>query len=390
MKNPESLTGPDFPPIQVIGNGMKDGSHRISTLNALANHIDPDNPYWKNVKLEVRFYDPEIVMDSGHFYPWLYDIPEDRLQDAIDNKSVYNWEILKGWKEEQEALNEQTKRRLKKQIKDAMKGEDEVEATEEVIDIIKNTLTDSQYSNFNNLWEELDDKTTNWLGKDKPLKIVWGGVTQGFAAMYDMFSNTIHLPFKIKEDGELVVSRVIAELSHVKQMINDGKLKFFMKFLTKETIPDWVKRKFTPKQWEEHWEYDKEGNPEHEAHSVIEPELIKLVFGEEETLTLKEQVMMKKGDMLKADIFKFLSNRFALTPTHYSEIKDNEDNYYRLIDMEEPYEDVKLSHLLNPVVDFVNSGINAGAFEEEDIQKGLEAVTDWVSLAMNQKKDLMN
>ena len=99
---------------------------------------------------------------------------------------------------------------------------------------------------------------------------------------------------------------------------------------------------------------------------------------------------MKKGDMLKADIFKFLSNRFALTPTHYSEIKDNEDNYYRLIDMEEPYEDVNLSHLLNPVVDFVSAGINSGAFEEEDTQKGLEAVTDWISLAMNQKKDLMN
>ena len=95
MANPESLTGPDFPPIQVIGDGLKDGSHRISTLNALANYIDPDNPYWKNVKLEVRFYDPEILMDSGHFYPWLYDIPEDRLQDVIDNKSVYNWGIIK-------------------------------------------------------------------------------------------------------------------------------------------------------------------------------------------------------------------------------------------------------------------------------------------------------
>ena len=83
---------------------MKDGSHRISTLNALAKHIDPENTYWKNVKLEVRFYDPEIVMDSGHLYPWLYDIPEDRLQDAIDNKSVYNWEILKKWKEEEEDM----------------------------------------------------------------------------------------------------------------------------------------------------------------------------------------------------------------------------------------------------------------------------------------------
>ena len=96
MENPESLTGPDFPPIQVIGDGMKDGSHRISTLNALANHIDTDNPYWKNVKLEVRFYNPEMVMDSGHFYPWLWDISDSDLQQAIDDK-VYNWEVLEKW-----------------------------------------------------------------------------------------------------------------------------------------------------------------------------------------------------------------------------------------------------------------------------------------------------
>jgi len=96
MENPESLTGPDFPPIQVIGNGMKDGSHRVSTLNALAKYIDPTNPYWKEVKLEVRFYDPEMVMKQGHFYPWLWDISDEDLQQAIDNK-VYNWEVLKRW-----------------------------------------------------------------------------------------------------------------------------------------------------------------------------------------------------------------------------------------------------------------------------------------------------
>ena len=218
MENPESLTGPDFPPIQVIGDGMKDGSHRISTLNALANHIDVDNPYWKEVKLEVRFYDPETVMASGHYYPWLWDISDEDLQQAIEDK-VYNWEVLERW-------------------------------------------------------------------------------------------------------------------------LADPNAKSDLEKLRAESV--------------------------------------------------KEQVMMKKGDMLKADIFKFLSNRFALTNTDYSEIKDNNGNYYRLIDMEEPYEDVKLTHLLNPVVDFVSSGIDSGTFDEEDIQKGLEAVTDWVSLAMNQKKDLVN
>ena len=65
MEHPESLTSESFPPIQVIGDGLKDGAHRISTLNALANHIDPDNSYWTDVKLEVRFYPIEVVKDIG-------------------------------------------------------------------------------------------------------------------------------------------------------------------------------------------------------------------------------------------------------------------------------------------------------------------------------------
>jgi hypothetical protein len=105
---------------------------------------------------------------------------------------------------------------------------------------------------------------------------------------------------------------------------------------------------------------------------------------------LKEQVMVDKGDMLKADIFKFLSNRFALTPTDYSEIKDMEGNYYRLIDMEEPHEDVNLSHLLDPVVDMVSYGVKSGIFKDDDIEKGIKAITDWISLSMNQEQDLIN
>jgi hypothetical protein len=63
MKNPTSLTSPDFPPINVIiPNKLNDGSHRISTLYALANHIDSDNPYWDEVKLPVHFYDPKDVI----------------------------------------------------------------------------------------------------------------------------------------------------------------------------------------------------------------------------------------------------------------------------------------------------------------------------------------
>jgi len=105
---------------------------------------------------------------------------------------------------------------------------------------------------------------------------------------------------------------------------------------------------------------------------------------------LSEQIMVKKGDMLKSDIFKFLSSRFTLATTEHSEIKDNNGNYYTIIDMENPYEPVSMSDLLEPVVEMISYGIKSGVFEEEDIQKGVEAVTDWLSLSMNQKKDLMN
>ena len=105
---------------------------------------------------------------------------------------------------------------------------------------------------------------------------------------------------------------------------------------------------------------------------------------------LEEQVTVTQGDMLKSDIFKFLSNRFTLTPTDFSEIKDMEGNYYRLIDIEEPHKDVNLSELLDPVVEMVSYGMESGIFKEGDIQKGIEAITDWISLSMNQKKDLIN
>jgi hypothetical protein len=105
---------------------------------------------------------------------------------------------------------------------------------------------------------------------------------------------------------------------------------------------------------------------------------------------LYEQVMVKKGDVLKSDIFKFLSNRYKLYSTEYSAIKDNEGNHYQIIDIENPYEPVTLSDIIEPVVEFVSYGIESNTFKNEDIQKGIEAVTDWISLSMNQKKDLTN
>jgi len=86
MEHPESLTSENFPPIQVIGDGLKDGAHRISTLNALANHIDPYNSYWTDVKLEVRFYPIEIVKDIGP--TWVNGKLVYNTKDGLKSKSL--------------------------------------------------------------------------------------------------------------------------------------------------------------------------------------------------------------------------------------------------------------------------------------------------------------
>jgi hypothetical protein len=122
----------------------------------------------------------------------------------------------------------------------------------------------------------------------------------------------------------------------------------------------------------------------------IEEDLENWGYDGEEIGPVEEQVMMKTGDMLKSDIFKFLSHRFSLTPAESGEIKDHKGNYYRLIDREQPQDYVTLSHLIDPVVEFVNYGVKSGTFEESDIQKGIEAITEWLSLSMNQKTDYIN
>ena len=394
MENPQSLTGPDFPPIQVIGSGMKDGSHRVSTLNALANNIDPDNPYWKNVELEVRVYDPEIVMDSGHFYPWLYDIPEDRLQDAIDNKSVYNWENLKRWKEEQdfdfdmspfEFDQDGNEDRVgvdinnKKGWRRLASGFNQNNALNKYLnkhtDNYKWTTVpqseffvkenEKMYTNpyimyvhllqtsqgKNNVIKALKGMLHNEPDPANQLQLeallmIWEGEEEKFKKLYDKYEDII-------EDNSTPDNKanVFAALKYAKDNFTDKK-DIFKKF----KLNGWSSYKFNLDNKER----------------------------------INEQVVADKGDMLKADIFKVLTNRFALTPTDYSEIKDNDDNYYRLIDRENPDIDVNLSDLIEPIVEFVNYGIESGDFKEKDTQKGIEAVTDWLSLSMNQKKDLVN
>lgn len=130
------------------------------------------------------------------------------------------------------------------------------------------------------------------------------------------------------------------------------------------------------------------GGPIEDEANAIAGRLIKK-YGKQNH-DLYEQVMVDTGDMLKSDVFKFLSNRFILTPTEYSEIKDDSGNYYRIIDMNTPDEPVNLSDLIEPVIEFVGYGLKSGTFKEEDTQKGIEAITSWLSLAMNQYKEPIN
>ena len=104
---------------------------------------------------------------------------------------------------------------------------------------------------------------------------------------------------------------------------------------------------------------------------------------------INEQVITNNGDMLKSDIFKILSNKFILTPIDYSEIKDTEGNYHGIYDIKQE-EYVNMSDLIDGVLDFISYGVESGDFKEEDIQKGITAITDWVSLMMNQEKEYLN
>lgn len=60
--NPESVK--NLPPIIFINNNINDGAHRTSALYLLANELDKNNPFWKQVKLKVYFYDKKDVLDT--------------------------------------------------------------------------------------------------------------------------------------------------------------------------------------------------------------------------------------------------------------------------------------------------------------------------------------
>jgi hypothetical protein len=54
QRNPSTLL--DLPPIILVNGGFCDGSHRLSAIHLLAEHLDVDNFRWNKFKLKVDFY----------------------------------------------------------------------------------------------------------------------------------------------------------------------------------------------------------------------------------------------------------------------------------------------------------------------------------------------
>ena len=52
--NPSTLL--DLPPIIIVNGGFHDGSHRLSALHLLSEHIDKENFRWSKFRLNVHFY----------------------------------------------------------------------------------------------------------------------------------------------------------------------------------------------------------------------------------------------------------------------------------------------------------------------------------------------
>jgi 8-oxo-dGTP pyrophosphatase MutT (NUDIX family)/GNAT superfamily N-acetyltransferase len=58
-QHPESLA--KLPPIQVVNGQFKDGAHRVSAVWLLQQRMDPQNPLWKNAKLNVQFAQQNVA-----------------------------------------------------------------------------------------------------------------------------------------------------------------------------------------------------------------------------------------------------------------------------------------------------------------------------------------
>ena len=103
----------------------------------------------------------------------------------------------------------------------------------------------------------------------------------------------------------------------------------------------------------------------------------------------KDNISDKEGIFEKFKLNGWSSYKFNLDNEDYSEIKDTEGNYHGIYDIKQE-EYVNMSDLIEGVLDFISYGVESGDFKEEDIQKGITAITSWVSLMMNQEKEYIN
>ena len=113
---------------------------------------------------------------------------------------------------------------------------------------------------------------------------------------------------------------------------------------------------------------------------MVKSETIEEQFGKELTM----------ADAIKRDVMKVLSMRFVLTPTEDSNIKDANGQSYAIVDTDNPFEEVTIDMLIEPIINMFNDGISGGELSPEDTNIAISGVTDWLSLAMHQTVDLPN
>ena len=113
---------------------------------------------------------------------------------------------------------------------------------------------------------------------------------------------------------------------------------------------------------------------------MVKSETIEEQFGKELTM----------ADAIKRDVMKVLAMRFTLTPTEESNIKDANGQSYTIVDTENPFEEITMEMLIEPIINMFNDGISGGELSPEDTNIAISGVTDWLSLAMHQTVDLPN
>tara|TARA_R110001599_G_scaffold104818_4_gene265747 strand:- start:286 stop:1269 length:984 start_codon:yes stop_codon:yes gene_type:complete len=99
---------------------------------------------------------------------------------------------------------------------------------------------------------------------------------------------------------------------------------------------------------------------------------------------------MTMADAIKIDVMKVLAMRFVVTPTEDSNIKDANGQSYAIVDTENPFEEITMEMLIEPIINMFNDGISGGELSPQDTNIAISGVTDWLSLAMNQTADLPN